>query len=156
MSPLKSSGLSVSVIEFAIPTTIGFSKGSSLIKLSVWKTTCSRCVDSIVKILHNTAQTIVFTVDDVAISRVEFIIRRCNGVSTTSPVHGSVRLSLFFVDLSKLRQMSRATVSQRNLVQLFPHTRFNWKSHLWYGLSLRSWYYDGCRANSYVKTSEKD
>jgi hypothetical protein len=37
------------------------------------------CVDSIVKILVNTAHTIIFTVDDVAIDRVEFIIRRCNG-----------------------------------------------------------------------------
>ncbi len=40
-----------------------------------------RCVDSIVKILVNTAHTIIFTVDDVAIDRVEFIIRRCSGVS---------------------------------------------------------------------------
>jgi len=39
------------------------------------------CIDFAVRIVEDTGHTIIFTVDDVAISRVEFIIRRCNGVS---------------------------------------------------------------------------
>jgi len=34
-----------------------------------------------VKILEDTGHTIIFVVDDVSIERVEFIIRRCIGVS---------------------------------------------------------------------------
>jgi hypothetical protein len=34
-----------------------------------------------VKILEDTGHTIIFVVDDVFIERVEFIIRRCIGVS---------------------------------------------------------------------------
>ncbi len=40
----------------------------------------SRCIDHVVKILLNTPQTIIFSVDDYAIDRVEFLIRRCNSV----------------------------------------------------------------------------
>jgi hypothetical protein len=43
-----------------------------------------RCIEPIVTILVNTTHTIMFTVDDGAINRVEFIIRRCNGVSNES------------------------------------------------------------------------
>jgi hypothetical protein len=38
-----------------------------------------RCIDPFVKILVNTAHTIIFEVDEVVINRAEFIIRRCNG-----------------------------------------------------------------------------
>ncbi|CAF3795996.1 unnamed protein product [Rotaria magnacalcarata] len=38
-----------------------------------------RCVYSTIRILENTGHKIIFTVDDVAIHRIEFIIRRCNG-----------------------------------------------------------------------------
>jgi hypothetical protein len=34
-----------------------------------------------VEILEDTGHTIIFTIDDTFISRVEFIIRYCNGVS---------------------------------------------------------------------------
>ncbi len=40
-----------------------------------------RCINYAVRIIEDTGHTIIFTVDDVDISRVEFIIRRCNGVS---------------------------------------------------------------------------
>jgi hypothetical protein len=39
-----------------------------------------RCIYPSVKIFLNTSHTITFAVDDVSINRVEFIIRRCNGV----------------------------------------------------------------------------
>ncbi len=40
-----------------------------------------RCIDPIVKILENTGHTIIFVIDEVSIDRIEFIIRRCSGVS---------------------------------------------------------------------------
>jgi hypothetical protein len=58
-----------------------------------------RCVDSLVKVLEDTGHTIIFVVDDVAIDRVEFIIRRCNGVSLDFQI---CLLFIFKIDLSKL------------------------------------------------------
>ena len=40
-----------------------------------------RCVARDVKVFQNAGHSVIFTVDDIAIERVEFIIRRCNGVS---------------------------------------------------------------------------
>ncbi len=40
-----------------------------------------RCIPYYIKILNNTNHSIIFTVDDTDVGRVEFIIRRCSGVS---------------------------------------------------------------------------
>lgn len=67
-----------------------------------------RCVDSNVNMRDNTGHTLVFTVDDVALSRVELIIRRCNGVrapasccldASTCSVHLLCRLVETTVDV---------------------------------------------------------
>lgn len=55
---------------------------------------CDRCIADEIKILQNIGHSIVFTVDDTNIRRVEFIIRRCNGVSIEEI---GKRNSIFFV-----------------------------------------------------------
>lgn len=84
MNHLKYSGLNEFIMQFDIHIIIGFYKGITIFtwqmhtKLS--RFCFCRCVDSLVKILVNTAHTIIFTSDDTLINRVEFIIRRCDGV----------------------------------------------------------------------------
>jgi hypothetical protein len=54
-----------------------------------------RCVARDIKTLRNTGHSIIFTVDDTDISRVEFIIRRCSGVSIAR-IERKIRYYLFF------------------------------------------------------------
>ena len=104
MNRSKSSGLSVPAIDCNTPSTTGSRRGrqrrrrrTRKIRTHPEHAACLRlfrCVDSIVNMRDKTGHTLVFTVDDVPLSRVELIIRRCNGVrapasccSNASSVH---------------------------------------------------------------------
>ncbi len=84
MNHSKFSGLNEFIIIFYIHIITGFYKGMTTFAERLTDMYSSRCIDPFVKILVNTAHTIIFEVDEVVINRAEFIIRRCNGVRTYS------------------------------------------------------------------------
>lgn len=84
MNPLKFSWQNVRVVKTHNQLIIGFHTSMSKFILIVKTYSCLfflRCIDSTMRIKENTGHSITFTIADIQIKRVEFLLRRCYNVS---------------------------------------------------------------------------